>query len=150
MSWLYRSCSIDFVFSFLYFWERIDGGKMWGVSEYVLAKTNLLPTYPGCQRFSKRRAVKRREEKREKVRKPLVARDSWLILPHCQPTLGARGFLREEPWRGEKRRERRWENLWLPATVDWSYRTNRFELGSRSDPASWLEQPNKRTLIGLC
>ena len=55
--------------------------------------------YPGCQRFSKRRAMKRWEEKRE----------------------------------------RRWENLWLPTTVDWSYDTNRFELGSKSDPASWLE-----------
>ena len=37
--------------------------------------------------------------------------------------------------------EKRWENLWVPATVDWSYRANRFELGSRSDPASWLEEP---------
>ena len=64
-------------------------------------------------------------------------------------TLGARGFLSEEPRSGDKqsikwwreKRERRWENLWLPTTVDWSYRANRFELGSRSDPASWLEEP---------
>ena len=55
----------------------------------------------GCQRFSKRRAMKLQEEKRN----------------------------------------RRWENLWWPATVDWSYHANRFELGSRSDPASWLEEP---------
>ena len=53
----------------------------------------------------------------------------------CLCTLGARGFLKEEPRSGEKRRERereRWENLWLPAAVDRSYCTNRFELGSRS------------------
>ena len=25
--------------------------------------------------------------------------------------------------------------------IDWSYRANRFELGSRADPASWLEEP---------
>ena len=36
--------------------------------------------------------------------------------------------------------DKRSENLWLPTTVDWSYRANRFELGSRSDPASWLEE----------
>ena len=74
-----------------------------------------------------------------------------LNLVFCVPnlfsaTLDARGFLREEPQRGDKqstkqRGEKRWENLWLPTTVDWSYRTNRFELGSRSDPASWLEEP---------
>ena len=57
--------------------------------------------YPGCQRFSKRRAAKRWEEKRE----------------------------------------RRRENLWLPATVEWSYCANKFELVSRSDPTSWLEEP---------
>ena len=56
--------------------------------------------YPGCQRFSKRRAMRRWEEKRE-----------------------------------------RWENLWLPETVDWCYCANRFEVGSRSDPASWLDEP---------
>ena len=58
-------------------------------------------------------------------------------------TLDARGFLREEAINGDKRREKRekWENLWLPMTVDWSYCANRFELGSRSDPASWLEEP---------
>ena len=52
--------------------------------------------------FCKRRAVKLWEERREreKARKPLVACNSWLILPH----------------------------------------TNRFELGSRSDLASWLEE----------
>ena len=49
-------------------------------------------------------------------------------------TLSARGFLRGE-------RERRWENLWLPTTVNWSYCANRFGLGSRSDPASRLEGP---------
>ena len=55
--------------------------------------------------------------------------------------LGARGFLREEPRSGEKKRIEREqvENLWLPAAVDWSYRANRFELGSRS--ASWWEEP---------
>ena len=42
----------------------------------------------------------------------------------------------------------RWENLWLPATVDWYYRTNRFELGSTSDPASWLEEPSRCVVIG--
>ena len=42
----------------------------------------------------------------------------------------------------KQRGEKRWENLWLPATVDWSYRANIFELGSRSDPASWfIEEP---------
>ena len=58
-------------------------------------------------------------------------------------TLDARGFLREEAISGDKRREKRekWEDLWLPMTVDWSYCANRFELGSRSDPASWLEEP---------
>ena len=49
-------------------------------------------------------------------------------------------------WR--ERIEKRWENLWLPATVDWSYRANRFELGSRSDPASWLEEPYRCVVIG--
>ena len=72
--------------------------------------------YPGSQRFSKRRATKcdkrstkrrRERENRQKVRKPLVARDSWL-----------------------------------------SYRANRFELGSRSDPASWLEEPYRCVVIG--
>ena len=101
-------------------------------------------------------------------------------------TLGARGFLREEPRSSKKKKKREryifhrfelppmhifesyvspeiwqfyqfvpalstimhsiaksvvfnmWENLWLPGTVDWSYHANRFELGSRSDPASWL------------
>ena len=61
-------------------------------------------------------------------------------------TLGARGFLREEPRstisEAVKREkiDKRWENLWLPATVVWSYRSNRFELGSRSDHISWLEE----------
>ena len=32
-------------------------------------------------------------------------------------------------------------SMWLSTTVNWSYHTNRFELGSRSDPASWLEEP---------
>ena len=57
-------------------------------------------------------------------------------------------FLKEEPWSGNKwsakwwgEREKRWENLWLPATVNWSYCANRFELGSRSDPISWLGEP---------
>ena len=31
--------------------------------------------------------------------------------------------------------------LVIPPTVDWSYCANRFELGSRSDPASRLEEP---------
>ena len=62
---------------------------------------------------------------------------------------GPRGFLL--PWRHEKReKEVARENLWLPATDDWSYRANRFKLGSRSDPASWLEETYKRILIGLC
>ena len=61
-------------------------------------------------------------------------------------TLGARGFLKEEPRSAISKavkRENRQEvrNLWLPVTVDWSYRANRFELGSRSDRASWLEEP---------
>ena len=38
--------------------------------------------------------------------------------------------------------EKTWENLWLPATVDWSYRANRF------DPASWLEEPYRCVVIG--
>ena len=59
------------------------------------------------------------------------------IFSNVMATLGARGFLREE--QQEEKREKRWENLWLPTTVDWSYRANRFELGSKSDPASWLE-----------
>ena len=49
---------------------------------------------------------------------------------------------RIEPWSDKKRREkeRRWENLWLPTTVDWSnYCTNIFELGFNT--ASWLEEP---------
>ena len=49
------------------------------------------------------------------------------------------------------------ENLWLPATVDYTYRANGFEPGSGSDPASWLDKPysvlwlalvNKRVVIG--
>ena len=36
--------------------------------------------------------------------------------------------------------EKMWENLWLPTTVDWSYRVNRFELGSRSDPSTTVSQ----------
>ena len=66
--------------------------------------------------------------------------------------LGTRGFLREEP-RSAKREavkrekiDKRRENLWLPATVDWSYRANRFE-PSRCDPASWLEEPYRCVVI---
>ena len=40
--------------------------------------------------------------------------------------------------------DKRRENLWLPATVDWSYCANR----SRSDPASWLEEPYRCVVIG--
>ena len=66
-------------------------------------------------------------------------------------TLGARGSLREEPRRRERDRDREGEkNLWLPTTVDWSYRANRLELGTRYDPASWLEEAYKHTLIGSC
>ena len=80
----------------------------------------------------------------------------WLnfLVYWCQLTLDARGFLREEPWNGNKRSAKRekiektWENLWLPATVDWSYCANRFELGSRYDPASWLEEPYRCVVIG--
>ena len=32
-------------------------------------------------------------------------------------------------------------SAWLPTTVDWSYQDNRFELGLKPDPASWLEKP---------
>ena len=66
----------------------------------------------------------------------------FLVPSYPQATLGARGFLREEPWsvisEAVKREkiDKRWENLWLPTTADRSYCTNRFELGSRSDPAS--------------
>ena len=66
-------------------------------------------TYPGCQRFSGRRAAKIKA-----------------------------------------RRERKGENLWLAAAVDWSYRANRFELGSRSDTASWLEEPYSRLVTDRC
>ena len=54
--------------------------------------------YPGSQTFSKRRATKcdkrsgEERENRQEVRKPLVARDSWLILPHPASWL-------EEPYR---------------------------------------------------
>ena len=72
----------------------------------------------------------------------------WVIL-------GATGFLREEPQSaiseaqsGGEKIDKRWENLWLPATVDWSYCVNRFELGSRPDPASWLEEPYRCAIIG--
>ena len=41
--------------------------------------------------------------------------------------------------RGEKRRYEKTSGC--PATVDWSYRANKFELGSRSNPVSWLEEP---------
>ena len=70
-------------------------------------------------------------------------------------TLDARGFLREErPWSsdkrsGEERREKRWENLWLPKTVNWPYCANRFELGSRCDPASWLEEPYSKLWLAV-
>ena len=60
-------------------------------------------------------------------------------------TLGASGFLGEEPrsaisevQSGEERENR----------VDWSYRANRFELGSRSDPVSWMEEPYRCVIIG--
>ena len=77
---------------------------------------------------------------------------SWFI-PQ-KSTLAARGFLREEPQSAiseavkREKIDKRWENLWLPATVDWSYRANRFELGARSDPASWLEEPYRCVTIG--
>ena len=41
----------------------------------------------------------------------------------------------------------RWDNLWLHATADWSYRANRYVLGSSSDPASWLEEPYTCVII---
>ena len=71
-------------------------------------------------------------------------------------TLGARGFLREEPRstiseavkREKIHVDKRWENLWLLAPVDWSYCASRFELGSRSDPSSWLEEPYRCVFIG--
>ena len=69
-------------------------------------------------------------------------------------TLGARGFLREEPRSVISKAVKRgkidecWENLWLPATFDWFYCTNRFELGSKFDPASWLEEPCRCVIIG--
>ena len=44
--------------------------------------------------------------------------------------------------------EKRWENLWFPAAVDWSYRANRFELRSRTDPVSWLVEPYRCVVIG--
>ena len=40
-----------------------------------------------------------------------------------------------------RERENRRGALVIPPTVDWSYCANRFELGSRSDPASRLEEP---------
>ena len=44
--------------------------------------------------------------------------------------------------------DKRWENLWMPAIVHWSYHVNRFELGSRSDPVSWLDKPYRCVVIG--
>ena len=69
-----------------------------------------------------------------------------------QSTLGAIGFLREEPRsaiseeRSGEERENRQEVR--PAIFDWSHRANRFELGSRSDLASWLEEPYRCVVIG--
>ena len=83
-----------------------------------------------------------------------VSESSYLSCSLNQITLWARSFLREEPRsvtsEAVKREkiDKRWENLWLPVTVDWSYRANRFELGSRSDPASWLEEPYRCVVIG--
>ena len=70
--------------------------------------------------------------------------DVWLYsLTSCHFSFWNIPWVREEPlWevkRGEERKKR-WENFWLPVAVDWSYHANRFELGSRSDPASWLEE----------
>ena len=49
-------------------------------------------------------------------------------------TLGAKGFLREEPQSGEKRTE---QKVRKPLVALGSLPcANRFELGSRSDPAS--------------
>ena len=55
--------------------------------------------------------------------------EPWTIDLQLAPpdTLGTRGFLREEPQSGRRKdREKRWENLSLPVTVDWSYCANRF------------------------
>ena len=62
-------------------------------------------------------------------------------IQHVMTYPGYQRFFRRAAKRWEEKRERRWENLWLPVTVDWSYHGNRFELGSRSDTASWLEEP---------
>ena len=82
----------------------------------------------------------------------------FLHVHQCHTTLGARCFLTEEPRNAISKAKReavsrekidkRWENLWLATTVDWSYRANRFELGSRSDPVSWLEEPYRCVVIG--
>ena len=69
-------------------------------------------------------------------------------------TLDARGFLKEEPWSGDKRTAKR-EEVRKPLVAHdsystWSYHANRFELGSRPDPASWLEEPIQRTLSCCC
>ena len=65
------------------------------------------------------------------------------LYPGCQRFSKRRG----EVVKREKI-EKTWDNLWLPAIVDWSYCANRFELGSRSDPASWLEEPYRCVVIG--
>ena len=96
----------------------------------------------------------------EIIKKPTWTQASLMEIP-CNARLCKQVFYKL-PWlpevfleksheaaRREEKRER-WENLWWAVTVDWSYRANSFELESRSDPASWLEEPYKCTLIGSC
>ena len=76
---------------------------------------------------------------REKYYKLQWQLDNYPMLKHS----GYQRFskTRAAKRREEKRGEGRGENLSLSLTVDWSYSPNRFELGSRSYPASWLEEP---------
>ena len=72
------------------------------------------------------------------------------LTPKCYP--GSQRFSKRRATKHEavkrEKIDKRWENLWLPATVNWSYHANRFELGSRPDPASWLEEPYWCVIIG--
>ena len=64
----------------LFTWKALHLDSLWNRCESTLG----VPwEYPGSQRFSKRRTTECEAVKKEKideVRKPLVARDSWLIL----------------------------------------------------------------------
>ena len=82
------------------------------------------------------RMIEKKEKKEKKKGK--LKQAIFVVKILSLVILDARGFLREELWNSDKQSvkrekiEKTWENLWLPATVDWSYCANRFELGSRS------------------